>query len=348
MILFFDTETTGLPRDWKAPASDTGNWPRMIQLAWLLYDYEGNLQRSGNHIIKPEGFVIPQESTNIHGISTYKAMAEGEDLQSVLTLFANQLAVSHFVVAHNIDFDKKVIGAEFVRKGRPDYFYSKKSICTMESTTNYCAIPGPYGYKWPKLSELHFKLFGNHFMESHNAAVDINATAKCFWELKRRNILFTNIGTTSTSNTNHSQPPSNVDISSKVEYAGFWLRVLATIIDLIIVNLLALFVVLPFTGSVDNPKAVEGLARGIGLIIGWIYAASMESSKTQATLGKQMFGIIVTDENGDRISFAKATGRYFGKFISLIIVYIGFLMVAFTQKKQGLHDQMAGTLVVKK
>lgn len=82
------------------------------------------------------------------------------------------------------------------------------------------------------------------------------------------------------------------------------------------------------------------------LILGWLYYALMESSSRQATLGKMALGIIVTDTEGQRVSFAKATGRHFGKIVSGIILYIGFIMIAFTEKKQGLHDIMANCLVV--
>jgi len=84
-----------------------------------------------------------------------------------------------------MSFDEKIVGAEFLRNGMQNSIQTKNKICTMERTTNFCAIDGPYGYKWPKLSELHYKLFGIGFEEAHNAAIDITATAKCFWELKR-------------------------------------------------------------------------------------------------------------------------------------------------------------------
>jgi DNA polymerase III epsilon subunit-like protein len=84
-----------------------------------------------------------------------------------------------------MSFDEKILGAEFLRMGMKNPIPSKQKICTMESTTNFCALHGPYGYKWPKLSELHRKLFRCDFEEAHNAAVDITATAKCFWELRR-------------------------------------------------------------------------------------------------------------------------------------------------------------------
>ena len=185
MYLFFDTETTGLPRNWKAPVTDLNNWPRLVQLAYLLYDKNGNRIAGGDHIIKPEGFVIPPDASNVHGISTDKANKEGKDLFAVLKEFNSLIDKSEYLVAHNMSFDEKILGAEFLRNKMQDSIATKRKICTMQSTTNFCAIEGAYGYKWPKLSELHYKLFLTGFEEAHNAAVDINATAKCFWELKR-------------------------------------------------------------------------------------------------------------------------------------------------------------------
>ncbi|MCX6304782.1 MAG: 3'-5' exonuclease [Bacteroidetes bacterium] len=189
MYLFFDTETTGLPRNWKAPVSDLNNWPRMVQLAFLLYDKNGNKISGGDYIIKPEGFTIPADVARIHGITTERAMEDGKPLSGVLLNFLSLIDESEYLVAHNMSFDEKIVGAEFLRKKMPDHTAAKKKICTMHSTTNFCAIKGPYGYKWPKLSELHYKLFKTGFDEAHNAAVDISATAKCFWELKRLDII---------------------------------------------------------------------------------------------------------------------------------------------------------------
>ncbi|PKP03555.1 MAG: 3'-5' exonuclease [Bacteroidetes bacterium HGW-Bacteroidetes-6] len=185
MYLFFDTETTGLPKNWKAPVSDLNNWPRLVQLAYLFYDINGNIISSGDYIIKPEGFIIPTDSSRIHGISTERAIREGQPIQTVLHHFQSLINQAEYLVAHNMSFDEKIIGAEFLRNRMEDSTSTKRKICTMQSTTNFCAIDGPYGYKWPKLSELHYKLFGTDFDEAHNAAVDINATAKCFWELRR-------------------------------------------------------------------------------------------------------------------------------------------------------------------
>lgn len=189
VYLFFDTETTGLPRSWNAPVTALDNWPRLVQLAYMAFDGEGGLIAAVDTIVKPQGFTIPAESSRIHGITTERALAEGKDLGQVLRDFKALLDPARYLVAHNISFDEKIIGAEFLRNGLPDIPAVKHKICTMHSTTEYCAIPGPRGYKWPKLTELHRKLFNKDFSEAHNAAADIAATAKCFWELKERGIL---------------------------------------------------------------------------------------------------------------------------------------------------------------
>ena len=121
----------------------------------------------------------------MHGISTERANNEGEDLVKVLNEFNELVERSNFIVAHNISFDEKILGAELLRKGIQSNFNRKKKLCTMQSSIDYCRLPGPYGYKWPKLSELHIKLFGEDFDDAHDASVDINATEKCFWEMRK-------------------------------------------------------------------------------------------------------------------------------------------------------------------
>lgn len=185
MYLFFDTESTGLPRNWKAPVTDLDNWPRLVQLAYLCFDSDGQKTGSGNYIVKPEGFTIPSEAAAIHGISTEQAVAQGVDLKSVMEDFYAQVGRADVLVAHNMSFDEKIVGAEFLRLGMENTIPFKNKICTMQASVDFCAIQNSYGNKWPKLSELHQKLFNCGFQESHNAAVDAAITAKCFWELKR-------------------------------------------------------------------------------------------------------------------------------------------------------------------
>jgi DNA polymerase III epsilon subunit-like protein len=189
MYLFFDTETTGLPKNYKAHVSDLNNWPRLVQLAYLLYDRDARLISSKNFIIRPQGFVIPADSSRIHGITTERAMIEGVALTAALSDFHSLARQCTHLVAHNMSFDENIVGAEFLRNGMTNVLASKRKVCTKELTTEYCAIPGNYGYKWPKLSELHYKLFKTNFEEAHDASVDITITAKCFWELKRLGIL---------------------------------------------------------------------------------------------------------------------------------------------------------------
>ena len=183
MILFFDTETTGLPKNWKAPVTDLDNWPRLVQLAYLVYDFDGNLIHSCNEIIKPDGFTIPSEASNVHGITTEMASQRGSDINDVFELFLIHLKRSKMIVAHNMAFDEKIIGSELIRLGYENVIVTKEKICTMLKTVDLCKIEGPYGYKWPKLEELHRFLFNHDFEGAHDALADIQATAKCFWEL---------------------------------------------------------------------------------------------------------------------------------------------------------------------
>lgn len=190
MYLVFDTETTGLPKNYQAPVSDSENWPRLVQLAWQIYDADGNLWEKHNHIIRPEGFVIPEEATRIHRISHEKAVQVGEDLRQVLEKFAEQVRRSEFLVGHNISFDEKIIGAEFWRQQINNVVEEANKICTMKASANFCALPNGRGsYKWPNLSELHFKLFGENFAEAHDADVDVSACARCLFELKSKGVL---------------------------------------------------------------------------------------------------------------------------------------------------------------
>jgi DNA polymerase-3 subunit epsilon len=187
MILFFDTETTGLPKNWKAPVTDLDNWPRLVQLAYLVYDFDGNLIHSCNEIIKPDGFTISTEASNVHGLTTEMAKQRGSDINDVFELFLIHLKKSKMIVAHNMAFDEKIIGSELIRLGKENVIVAKEKVCTMLKTVDLCKIDGPYGYKWPKLDELHRYLFNHDFEGAHDALADIQATAKCFWELLNTN-----------------------------------------------------------------------------------------------------------------------------------------------------------------
>ena len=192
MYLIFDTETTGLPKNWNAPITDSDNWPRCIQLAWQVHNELGELVEVKNFIIKPEGFDIPFNASKIHGISTERALKTGQDLTFVLTEFNEALSKAKFVIGHNVNFDLNIVGAEFHRVGAesPMMEMEKLDSCS-ETTATLCQIPGGRGgkFKLPKLQELHQFLFQEEFAEAHNASADVEATARCFLELVRKKVL---------------------------------------------------------------------------------------------------------------------------------------------------------------
>ncbi|MGB1481122.1 MAG: PHP domain-containing protein, partial [Flavobacteriales bacterium] len=192
MILIYDTETTGLPRDWNAPLSDGDNWPRLVQLAWQLHDEGGKLLSRGNRIVQPDGFTIPYNSTKIHGISTERALEEGVPLADVVKEFMADAAKAKYVMGHNIGFDVNVVGAELLRLGQAcEPLTDMAVIDSKDEGTDFCAIPGGRGgkFKWPTLTELHQKLFGEGFGDAHDAAYDVAATARCFFEMVRLRVI---------------------------------------------------------------------------------------------------------------------------------------------------------------
>ena len=190
MYLIFDTETTGLPRDYNAPMSDLDNWPRLVQLAWQLHDEKGKLISHKNFIVKPEGFTIPYNSEQIHGISTQRATKEGHNLSKVLAVFEEDLNKTTYLVGHNVGFDISIVGAELLRSSRSTENLEKEPLDTKDISTEFCAIPGGKGgkFKWPTLLELHQKLFGVDFGDAHDAAYDVDATAKCFFGLIKEKV----------------------------------------------------------------------------------------------------------------------------------------------------------------
>ena len=191
MYLIYDTETTGLPKNFSAPVTDSENWPRLVQVAWQLHNSMGELIEVKNFIIKPVDFTIPFNAEKIHGISTQHALAHGVDLSFVLEEFNKAIEQSEFVVGHNIIFDINIMGAEFHRTQIESPLAQQKSIDTKNEGTEFCAIPGGRGgkFKWPTLTELHVKLFKEGFAEAHNASADVEATTRCFLELIRLRVI---------------------------------------------------------------------------------------------------------------------------------------------------------------
>lgn len=193
MYLFFDTETNGLPINWGAHVHDLDNWPRMLQIAWVLCKDDGTVIKQKQMMIKPEGFELNFEAARVHGFTKEKLNAEGEELDRVLIEFVSDIQEAEVIIGHNVQFDKSIVGAELIRRGMEggyEILKEMKRVCTMNSSTKFCMIEGANGrYKWPKLQELHHKLFNAYFEDAHNAMADVQATMKCFFELKNLNVI---------------------------------------------------------------------------------------------------------------------------------------------------------------
>lgn len=189
MILFFDTETTGTPKNYKASPRELDNWPRVIQLAWAFYKDNGELMSFACDLIKPDGWEIPKEKFWIdNGFSTEKSLEAGIPIGEALKKFVFAIDNTNLLVAHNMEFDLPICAAEMIR-ANVKAAHKPEKYCTMKTTTDLCMIPGPYGFKWPKLEELHQFLFGKKFEGAHDALNDVMACAACYFELKKRGLI---------------------------------------------------------------------------------------------------------------------------------------------------------------
>lgn len=190
MFLIFDTETTGLPLRDNAPLTDLDNWPRAVQIAWQVHDERGALVEVKNHVIRPEGFDIPLNAAKVHGITTRVAEVYGVPLQEAMADFSAALEQAEYLVGHNVQFDINILGAEYLRLGQVNKLEGLPILDTGGQTRDFAQLPGGRGggYKMPKLEELYEILFEEQFAEAHNAAADVEATARAFLEAIRRGI----------------------------------------------------------------------------------------------------------------------------------------------------------------
>ncbi len=188
--IIFDTETTGMPTNWDAADDDIEAWPRIVELAWIVINENDDILVEKNYIIRPDNFVIPIRVSNVHGITTEIANREGVELNKVLVEFIKDLKDTDKLIAHNIDFDYPTLNCEFKRLNLNSKLNQISRFCTMKTNEIclFCNL-GRDGKKWPKLKELHIKLFGSSFANAHSALVDSKMTTKCFLELKRRGII---------------------------------------------------------------------------------------------------------------------------------------------------------------
>ena len=189
MYLFMDCETTGKITDYKASFKEVEKFPRITQFAWQVYNSEGKLFKSFQSLVKPDGWEVPKDEFFIkNNMSTERCEKDGRPIKPILEQFLSELEGCKYLLAHNMNFDLPVTASEIYRLGMHAQNKPQK-ICTMQSTTDICKLPGPYGFKWPSLQELHQFLFKCDFEGAHDASDDVTATAKCFFELKKQNLL---------------------------------------------------------------------------------------------------------------------------------------------------------------
>jgi len=200
-ILFFDTETNGLPpRDRSTLISDVDKWPHIVQLAWQYWDFtdsEPVCLSSRCEIIKPsETLEWNEESAAIHNISKTQALATGIPANELFAAFVETATNANIIVAHNLAFDRSILKAAIVRENPSASFlwWPSHDYCTMENTKALCKLPSKSKfpkasdpYKWPTLGELHTFLFGNNDgFKFHSADADVDCMVKCFLELVKR------------------------------------------------------------------------------------------------------------------------------------------------------------------
>ncbi|MCX2741180.1 3'-5' exonuclease [Pontibacter anaerobius] len=180
-ILFIDTETTGKPLDWDAPYSDDNSWPYSIQIAWEVYNKEGLQLKSENHYIYEPELQISETSGKIHGITPEFLQAHGKERKQVLSLLAQDLEqYQPLVVGHFMQLDYHMLGVGFHRAKLSNPLLQLPTFCTMNASAKFLLDPRQH---FLRLGELYERLFQEPLLQQHDAAVDVKATAACFFRL---------------------------------------------------------------------------------------------------------------------------------------------------------------------
>ena len=180
-LLFIDTETSGLPPKWDVPYSERDNWPYSVQIAWVIYTKDGQEIKKENHYVKDNDFEISPAAFRIHGISKAFLQEHGKSREKILQLLAADLAHYHpLVVAHFMQLDFHMIGADFYRTGKDNLLKDYPRFCTMLATSKYVSNPRS---KYLRLDRLFYILFGEDLQNQHEALTDATATAACFFEM---------------------------------------------------------------------------------------------------------------------------------------------------------------------
>ncbi len=182
-MLFIDTETTGIPKDWSAPYADNESWPCSVQVAWAIYTREGQEVKTVNYYVRDEDFDISPASIKIHGLTQHFIHANGvRREEALLQLTADLQEYQPLVVAHFMQLDYHMVGVGYHRAGMPNPLLGLPLFCTMLASTKFLLRPHQ---RFLRLGEMYERLFGTPLEKQHNALIDAQATAKCFFELVR-------------------------------------------------------------------------------------------------------------------------------------------------------------------
>ena len=184
-VLVVDTETTGLPRRNARDGPAAVRWPRLVEAAWLLLEETGDVLVEESHLIRPEGFTVPRQATAVHAIPDALAREEGEALADVLAGLMRGVDAAGLVVGHNVAFDLGVIRSELARAGMEDRSRTLPTCCTMKRGARLAGTRGPRENRWPKLEELHVRLFAEPYTGRHRALGDARACARCYLAMKK-------------------------------------------------------------------------------------------------------------------------------------------------------------------
>ena len=181
MFLLFDVSTNGKPKNWKAHFTDTFSWPKLLHIAWLLYDKKGNLTEEADFLINPMAMELDPQALQRAGLTDEVLQDQGVDIKKVLAEFSQVVDKAVYIFAFNLQYNENVMLAELYRNNMDHKFMQAERFCLMRESTYFCKIMGRDGrYKWPSLTELHAKLFNVGFEGVGNAQKDIMAISRCF------------------------------------------------------------------------------------------------------------------------------------------------------------------------
>ncbi|MDQ1096095.1 MULTISPECIES: 3'-5' exonuclease [Chryseobacterium] len=186
-LLFIDTETTAVPRRWDLPYSDTGNWPSAVQVSWIICSQDGTEIKKSDQYIFEEDLVISEGSFRVHGITEEFLRSRGRSRREVLTDLAEDIIkYQPFIVGHFLEFDLHILSADYLRAGLQNPFENSSFYCTMLKSRQYTSGTSKTGLRLPELCRY---ILNETIEPSHNAVIDAEMTARCFFEIRRRNEL---------------------------------------------------------------------------------------------------------------------------------------------------------------